>query len=407
MIIQDSSPHGNCQEGTVAAPGTVPLPDIDAPSYPALHALSRGRDVDVAVIDTGSAGPGVVGDRDFCVLHGSVVTSVLRAIAPEAKVHSFRHNAVASRAEGTVEDLVHAIDRALKARVKIINISMVACEDTAELRAAIGRAEKAGVLVVASTGNTGQCPEGAPTFPSSLDSVLAVGAVAPRAQELVAAGAGSSAGAGPDAATRASTRADAGKANSADQGRVPAQYSAPTHWVDLFAPGGPVEGQVDVRGKVHTIVGNPDPFEGTSFAAPVVSGTAALVWQIVPQLSVQEVRELLTATATPGASGPGLDKQILVVNPAAAVDRALDLRDARNRIGSNGNHGNHASDDSTDSHYELQTVSTQPHQPEVADYSVLVVLSLVLALGIIATVVCRAFSADSRPPSGSEATRAN
>lgn len=386
MIIQDSSPHGNCQEGTVAAPGTLPLPDIDAPSYPALHALSRGRDVDVAVVDTGSAGPGVVGDRDFCVLHGSVVTSVLRAIAPEAKVHSFRHNAVASRAEGTVEDLVRAIDRALKARVKIINISMVACEDTAELREAIGRAEKAGVLVVASTGNTGQCPEGAPTFPSSLDSVLAVGAVAPRAQELAAgAGAGAGSVAGPAA----------GKVNSADQGRVPAQYSAPTHWVDLFAPGGPVEGQVDVRGKVHTIVGNPDPFEGTSFAAPVVSGTAALVWQIVPHLSVQEVRELLTSTASPGASGPGLGKQMLVVNPAAAVDKALDLRDAR------------ASDGSTGAHYELQTVSTQPHQPGAADYSVPVVLSLVLALGIIATVVCRAFSADSRPPSGSEATRAN
>ena len=327
MIIQDSSPHGNCQEGTVAAPGTLPLPDIDAPSYPALHALSRGRDVDVAVVDTGSAGPGVVGDRDFCVLHGSVVTSVLRAIAPEAKVHSFRHNAVASRAEGTVEDLVRAIDRALKARVKIINISMVACEDTAELREAIGRAEKAGVLVVASTGNTGQCPEGAPTFPSSLDSVLAVGAVAPRARELAAgAGAGAGSVAGPAA----------GKENSADQGRVPAQYSAPTHWVDLFAPGGPVEGQVDVRGKVHTIVGNPDPFEGTSFAAPVVSGTAALVWQIVPHLSVQEVRELLTATASPGASGPGLGKQMLVVNPAAAVDKALDLRDARIRVGDNG-----------------------------------------------------------------------
>lgn len=401
MIIQDSSPHGNCQEGTVAAPGTLPLPDIDAPSYPALHALSRGRDVDVAVVDTGSAGPGVVGDRDFCVLHGSVVTSVLRAIAPEAKVHSFRHNAVASRAEGTVEDLVRAIDRALKARVKIINISMVACEDTAELREAIGRAEKAGVLVVASTGNTGQCPEGAPTFPSSLDSVLAVGAVAPRAQELAAgAGAGAGSVAGPAA----------GKENSADQGRVPAQYSAPTHWVDLFAPGGPVEGQVDVRGKVHTIVGNPDPFEGTSFAAPVVSGTAALVWQIVPHLSAREVRELLTSTASPGASGPGLGKQMLVVNPAAAVDKALDLRDARIRVGDNGSDGNNGSigsDGSTGAHYELQTVSTQPHQPGAADYSVPVVLSLVLALGIIATVVCRAFSADSRPPSGSEATRAN
>ena len=138
MIIQDSSPHGNCQEGTVAASGTLPLPDIDAPSYPALHALSRGRDVDVAVIDTGSAGPGVVGDRDFCVLHGSVVTSVLQTIAPEAKVHSFRHNSTPDRAEGTVEELVRAIDRALKARVKIINISMVACEDTAALRGARG-----------------------------------------------------------------------------------------------------------------------------------------------------------------------------------------------------------------------------------------------------------------------------
>ncbi|SCX22625.1 Subtilisin DY [Corynebacterium jeikeium] len=393
MIIQDSSPHGNCQEGSVAAPGTVPLPDIDAPSYPALHALSRGQDVDVAVIDTGSAGPGVVGDRDFCILHGSVVTSVLRAIAPEAKVHSFRHNAVASRAEGTVEDLVRAIDRALKARVKVINISMVACEDTAELREAIGRAEKAGVLVVASTGNTGQCPEGAPTFPSSLDPVLAVGAVAPRKQEL-AGGIGTGA------------HANTQKSNSADQGRVPAQYSAPTHWVDVYAPGGPVEGQVEVRGKVHTIIGSPDPFEGTSFAAPVVSGTAALVWQIVPHLSVQEVRELLTTTATPGASGPGLGKQMLVISPAAAVDKALDLRDSRVRDSGVASSGN-TSDGTADARYELQTVTTQPHQSEATDYSVPVVLSLVLALGIIATVVCRAFSADSKPPSGSEATRAN
>lgn len=374
MIVKDSSPHGNCQEGTVAQAGTLPLPDIDAPSYPALHALSRGRDVDVAVIDTGSAGPGVVGDRDFCVLHGSVVTSVLHTIAPDAKVHSFRHNSAPDRAEGTVEELVRAIDRALKARVKIINISMVACEDTAVLRGAIDRAEKAGVLVVASTGNTGQCPEGAPTFPSSLDPVLAVGAVAPRVSPKY-----------PHEVGRA------------DQGRVPAHYNAPTKWVDLFAPGGPAEGRVVIGKQVHTIVGNPTPFEGTSFATPVVSATAALVWQVAPQLTAREVRELLASTASPGASGPGLGKQMLVVNPAAAVDKALDLRDAQARGGS----------DSTGADYTLQTVSTQPYGQEPADYSVPVVLSLVLALGIIATVVCRAFSSDNKPPSGSEAMRAN
>lgn len=374
MIVKDSSPHGNCQEGTVAQAGTLPLPDIDAPSYPALHALSRGRDVDVAVIDTGSAGPGVVGDRDFCVLHGSVVTSVLHTIAPEAKVHSFRHNSAPDRAEGTVEELVRAIDRALKARVKIINISMVACEDTAVLRGAIDRAEKAGVLVVASTGNTGQCPEGVPTFPSSLDPVLAVGAVAPRVSPQ-----------SPHEGGRA------------DQGRVPAHYNAPTKWVDLFAPGGPAEGRVVIGKQVHTIVGNPTPFEGTSFATPVVSATAALVWQVAPQLTAREVRELLASTASPGASGPGLGKQMLVVNPAAAVDKALDLRDALARGGSG----------STGADYTLQTVSTQPYGQEPADYSVPVVLSLVLALGIIATVVCRAFSSDNKPPSGSEAMRAN
>lgn len=374
MIVKDSSPHGNCQEGTVAQAGTLPLPDIDAPSYPALHALSRGRDVDVAVIDTGSAGPGVVGDRDFCVLHGSVVTSVLHTIAPEAKVHSFRHNSAPDRAEGTVEELVRAIDRALKARVKIINISMVACEDTAALRGAIDRTEKAGVLVVASTGNTGQCPEGAPTFPSSLDPVLAVGAVAPRVSPQ-----------SPHEGGRA------------DQGRVPAHYNAPTKWVDLFAPGGPAEGRVVIGKQVHTIVGNPTPFEGTSFATPVVSATAALVWQVAPQLTAREVRELLASTASPGASGPGLGKQMLVVNPAAAVDKALDLRDALARGGSG----------STGADYTLQTVSTQPYGQEPADYSVPVVLSLVLALGIIATVVCRAFSSDNKPPSGSEAMRAN
>lgn len=374
MIVKDSSPHGNCQEGTVAQAGTLPLPDIDASSYPALHALSRGRDVNVAVIDTGSAGPGVVGDRDFCVLHGSVVTSVLQTIAPEAKVHSFRHNSAPDRAEGTVEELVRAIDRALKARVKIINISMVACEDTAALRGAIDRAEKAGVLVVASTGNTGQCPEGAPTFPSSLDPVLAVGAVAPRVSPQ-----------SPHEGGRA------------DQGRVPAHYNAPTKWVDLFAPGGPAEGRVVIGKQVHTIVGNPTPFEGTSFATPVVSATAALVWQVAPQLTAREMRELLASTASPGASGPGLGKQMLVVNPAAAVDKALDLRDAQARGGS----------DSTSADYTLQTVSTQPYGQEPADYSVPVVLSLVLALGIIATVVCRAFSSDNKPPSGSEAMRAN
>jgi membrane-anchored mycosin MYCP len=255
------------------------------------HDLSTGRGVPVRIVDTGAAAPGVTGDRDSCALHGTAVAGVVRSVAPDADISSARQDPD----RGTVADLVRQLGDAAEAgrrhELRVVNLSLVACEDTAELRQVVTEVAAAGVLLVASAGNTGQCGDGQLPFPASLPEVLTVGAVDPRVDG-------------------ASTVADLGP------GRQVADYSVAGPWVDIHAPGGPVSAVLEGDGGSSVIVGTPAPFTGTSFAAPVVSATAALVWQVRPDLGLQEVRDLLTATAQPGPAP--------VVDPAAAVTAALD-----------------------------------------------------------------------------------
>jgi cell wall-associated protease len=68
--------------------------------------------------------------------------------------------------------------------------------------------------------------------------------------------------------------------------------------VDLFAPGA----------KIYTTASNNTyGFEsGTSFSAPMVSGTAALIWSYYPKLSAKEVKQIILE------SGTGYDIEVLV-----------------------------------------------------------------------------------------------
>lgn len=286
--------------GTAAAQARCDTPVAGDPlpvDVPLPHRLSTGAGVPVLLIDTGVGVPGATGDRDSCVLHGTAVAGVLRTVAPDAGIRSVRQDPV----RGTVADLVTALEGAAEAGrrdgLRIVNMSLVACEDTAELRHAVDEVTAAGVLMVASAGNTGQCGDGQAPFPASLPQVLTVGAVDPRT---------------PDATSVAELGA----------GRQVADYSVTGPWVDLHAPGGPVStvlGDSADRGGgagTQTVVGSPEPFTGTSFAAPVVSAAAALVWQLRPELGPAEVRDLLVATAQPGPAP--------VVDPVAAVAAALD-----------------------------------------------------------------------------------
>lgn len=273
--------------------------DVDLP-----HQVSTGRGVGVAVIDTGVDAPGVrtlgPDDRDRCLLHGTAVAGVVRTVAPDATILSVRQGTGAGEdpTRTTVADLVSAVDRARRAAadhdVRVITMSVVACEDTAELRHAVAAAEDAGLLVVAAAGNAGQCEDGQVPFPAALPGVLTVGGV--------------------------DARLSGASGTQLNAGRVSADYTIPGHWVDLHAPGGPVSAPLrvgdDGDDTVQTVVGDPAPFTGTSFATPVVAATAALVWQVDPGLSAAQVRSLLMDTAQRGV--------VDVVDPQAAVAAAAD-----------------------------------------------------------------------------------
>lgn len=357
--------HNNCNQPIIG-----PALPIDVDELP--HTITTGHRVPVTVIDTGAANPGTTGDRDHCLLHGTAVASVLTHIAPGADVRSVRHSPHPDRPNGTVADLINAIDRALQEKPKILNISMVTCEDTPQLREAMGRAQHQGVLVVASIGNRGQCDEGTAPYPATIESVLAVGAVEPRT---------------PDPA-----------AGTWDAGRIVAQYSAPGPWADIYAPGGPVSAQLKMDGAVHTIVGDPNPFTGTSFAAPVVSGTAALIWQVLPDAPADLVRSILLDSAQHGGAVPGDTIPLKVINPHAAVELAMQHRD-RGREDSAADQGASSHDDATSDHMAL-SVQAQTIQPVPTDYAVPGALSLlVCSVGIVA-LIARAFSSDKRPASG-------
>lgn len=344
VVLPPAQAQQRCDEPLV---GDVLPVDVALP-----HDLSTGHDVGVAVVDTGASAPGVVterpGDRDHCLLHGTAVTGVLRTVAPGARVVSVRQG---DGSNTTVADLVDALDRARTTAsehgVRILNVSVVACEDTAELRRAVDAVEREGLLLVAAAGNAGQCRDDQAPYPAALPGVLTVGGVDAR-------------------------EPDTDPGTDPDAGRRPADYSVPGEWVDLHAPGGPVSATLQTDGTDRTIVGDPAPFSGTSFAAPVVAGTAALVWQLRPELSAAEVRALLVDTAEQGV--------VPVVSPVAAVGAVLDRAGSAEIAG----HAEAAA------HYEMPAEVSVVRTVDVpADLRVPLALAGVVAVAILTAFILR------------------
>lgn len=319
-----------------------------------------GNGIPITIIDTGAATPGVTGDRFQCYLHGTAVASVIHTIAPGAPLHSLSHSADPTRAEGTVTNLITALDHAGKTS-KLINISMVTCYDTVELREAIARVQQAGALVIASTGNTGQCDTNQIPYPAALPGVLAVGAV------------------------------DSLEHSTPEAGKLPASYSAGSEYADIFAPGGPVTAELEVSpGNVRTVVGSPQPFIGTSFAAPIVTATAARVWEVLPGAPAMLIRDILVKSAVPGGAYAQGTQPIKVLDSQAAINMALNIA-----AGSTGVHYTGSA--------MPPAVTTPLGNPIEKNYSVPIIIVLVFALVLVAVIVRRAMDSLKSPASGNPA----
>lgn len=284
------------QDVACAVPALVDRPPADA-ATDALRRFSTGAGVRVAVIDTGVAPHPEIAHlrpgRDFvasdalmdCDNHGTAVAGIIAGrtlgIAPEAEIISVRQTSAHYRDvdAGNLHTLTDAIHNALDEGASVLNISVVSCLepafasllDASGLTAALHRAEQQGAVVVAAAGNAGpDCEPGFEVFPAHFPTVLAVAA-----------------------------RADAHTVASYS---LPAELSATGTAAAALAPGGWAEGTV-VKDGVH-------PYTGTSFAAPVVSGTVALLQSRYPGISPAHVRGLITAAAQPGGGA---------VSPMAAL----------------------------------------------------------------------------------------
>jgi len=296
-------PPVTAQEPDTSCAAVLPAPG-PAPQFALgdTHRIARGEGVRVAVIDTGVAdhpqlapvdpvadlvAPATPDPLLDCDGHGTVVAGVIREVAPGATILSVRQSSAHYRqpdadSAGTLASLADAIHAALDAGAQVLNISVVSCVpadqaallDAAVLDHALLRAEEQGVVVVSASGNNGgACLPGAVVYPAHSPTVLPVAA------------------------------------RHADDPHSLAEYSLPADNV-LSAPGRVTTG-VSPSGDgwaagMVTAQGQEVAFEGTSFAAPVVTGVAALLRQRHPGDSAAQLRERIRQAAEPshGAVDP-------------------------------------------------------------------------------------------------------
>jgi len=330
LQIEEAQRLALAKTGTIGGNKTVAVIDTGVTSHPYFkHPVVGGGDY---------VNPGSNGLED-CDGHGTEVAGIIAAntpsdigfkgVAPDTQIVSIRQSSQnygpasgessgqsgnGSRQQGdgagNLTTLAKAVMRAAnRGDVSVINMSVDNCRQSTgtispqeqQLQAAIHYAVHVkDIVVVAAAGNVSdsckQNDQPNPNMPQSIvsppwfsDDVLSVAAV--------------------------------------DETGGVASFSVNGPWVSVAAPGTNIT-SLDPSTPVSTALANQvveggklQPIQGTSFAAPYVTGLVALVRAQFPTLSAEQVMNRIEATAQhPGAPG-GRDNYIGygVVNPVAAL----------------------------------------------------------------------------------------
>ena len=302
-----------CAVATMEPGGAEAPAQLAGVDLPQIWQLTRGSGQRVAVIDTGVhrhpllknviAGGDYVATGDGtqdCDAHGTLVAGIIAGatdsaytgIAPDVTLISIRQSSskfapAAKRSDpgvGDVATLARAVRTAADLGATVINVSSVACVPVAQapddraLGAALAYAvDVKNAVVVAAAGNSGShCPP----QPAGVtrDTVAVVVSPAWYDDYVLTVG-------------------------SVDSQGIPSSFSLAGPWVDVAATG---EGVTSLSpagdGLVNRIDGQ-SAISGTSYAAPVVSGLAALIRARFPALTARQVMQRIEATAHHPAAG--------------------------------------------------------------------------------------------------------
>jgi subtilisin family serine protease len=301
---------------------------LDMLNVPSAWSLSEGAKVTVAVIDSGvdadvsDLAGSVITGTDFTDLstsrsnpnwgqHGTWMASIIAGhgdgfddedgiigVAPDAQILSIRvipdttdpgYKKYDSEPENQIQsELADGIMEAVRDHAQVISMSIGYSASSSVVRAALQYAYSRGIVLVASSGNSGNNDEThvhagdhgwAPvSFPAEYPGVIGVGAV------------------------------------TVD--RQPTSFSSGNLSVQVAAPGKSVPAQ-GRNGEYYTV-------SGTSPACALVAGVAALIKSKYPGISPAEVMEALTTTAQQPLSGGGYNvlTGFGIVNADAALIEA-------------------------------------------------------------------------------------
>jgi subtilisin family serine protease len=234
---------------------------------PEAHALSRGANVTVAVIDSGIdiAHPELadaiaesfdaLGSKQGPHVHGTGIAGAivsharLMGSAPKARILAIRaFGAAPNGAESTSFVILKSLDFAASHGAQIVNMSFAGPKDPLVERGIAAAATK-GMVLVAASGNAG--PKSPPLYPAANPNVIAVSAT--------------------DAHDRLFPASNRGS-----------HIALTAPGVDIFLPA--------PDGKYQMT-------SGTSFSAAYISGLAALMMERNPKLAPAELRAILIRTA--------------------------------------------------------------------------------------------------------------
>lgn len=258
------------------------------------HAISRGSNVLVAIIDTGidDKHPEIdgaisahynafTGQPHTPRTHGTAIAGIITAhrelqgIAPEARilaVQAFGAETADGAGSGNSYRVASGLNWALLKGARIINMSFAGRLSDTLVSRLIDKGAQSGVILIAAAGNGG--PDAKPPFPASHEAVISVTAI--------------------------------------DDGRQLYPHANVGAYIDLAAPG--VEVMAPAVNKGYDLA------TGTSFAAAHVSGLAALMLAAEPTLKRDTLLERLKATAVDlGAPGPDPKFGAGCINAARAL----------------------------------------------------------------------------------------